>query len=147
MTVSTSHLQPLKLDITNPSDIAAAAACQDVTLLINNAGVGGGGPLLAAPSMEGAREEIETNYLGTLAMCRAFAPLLGSNGGGVLVTMLSVFSWYTYPFFGFLQRVQGRRVLSDERGSDRTAGTRHNATLLSPPTVQPGSNQELLARE
>jgi NAD(P)-dependent dehydrogenase (short-subunit alcohol dehydrogenase family) len=98
---SDSHLQPLKLDITNPSDIAAAAAaCQDVTLLINNAGVGGGGPLLAAPSMDGAREEIETNYLGTLAMCRAFAPILGRNGGGVLVNMLSVFSWYTYPFFG-----------------------------------------------
>src|SRR5258707_5096321 len=87
--ISDSHLQPLKLDITNPSDIAAAAAaCQDVTLLINNAGVGGGGPLLAAPSMEGAREEIETNYLGTLAMCRAFAPILGRNGGRALVNIL-----------------------------------------------------------
>ena len=99
--VSDPRLQPLKLDITDPSDISAAAlACQDVTILINNAGVAGGGPLLAAPSMDGARKEIETNYLGTLAMCRAFAPILKKNGGGVLVNMLSVVSWFTNPLTG-----------------------------------------------
>jgi NAD(P)-dependent dehydrogenase (short-subunit alcohol dehydrogenase family) len=99
--VSDPRLQPLKLDITDPSDIAAAAlACQDVTILINNAGVAGGGPLLAASSTDGARKEIETNYLGTLAMCRAFAPILKKNGGGVLVNMLSVVSWFTNPLTG-----------------------------------------------
>src|SRR6266566_1883023 len=83
------RLQPLKLDITNVESIAAAAlACQDVTILINNAGVSYPGPLLAAPSIDGARQEIETNYLGTLAMCQAFAPILKQNGGGALVNML-----------------------------------------------------------
>jgi NAD(P)-dependent dehydrogenase (short-subunit alcohol dehydrogenase family) len=95
------RLQPLKLDVTNADDIAAAVeACQDVSLLINNAGVSRGGSLIGAGSMEGIREDIETNYLGTLAMCRAFAPVLQKNGGGVLVNMLSVLSWFINPSLG-----------------------------------------------
>jgi short-subunit dehydrogenase len=45
-----------------------------------------------------ARMEMETNYFGTLAMCRAFAPTLAANGGGALVNVLSVTSWYAVPF-------------------------------------------------
>jgi short-subunit dehydrogenase len=33
-------------------------------------------------------------------MCRAFAAILGRNGGGALVNMLSVVSWFTYPLSG-----------------------------------------------
>jgi NAD(P)-dependent dehydrogenase (short-subunit alcohol dehydrogenase family) len=50
--------------------------------------------------MEGARREMETNYFGTLSMCRAFAPVLGASGGGAVVNMLSVTSFYTNPFNG-----------------------------------------------
>jgi NAD(P)-dependent dehydrogenase (short-subunit alcohol dehydrogenase family) len=50
--------------------------------------------------MDGARLEMETNYFGTLAMCRAFAPVLAANGGGALVNMLSVVSWFTNPVNG-----------------------------------------------
>jgi NAD(P)-dependent dehydrogenase (short-subunit alcohol dehydrogenase family) len=95
------RLQSLKLDITDPHDVADAAhRCQDVTILINNAGIMHASPLLGAPSMEQARGEMETNYFGTLAMCRAFAPILGNNGGGALVNMLSVVSWFTNPLNG-----------------------------------------------
>src|SRR3954447_15799943 len=91
-------VQPLPLDITNMDQVAAAAArCGDVDILINNAGVAGFTPALAAPTMDNARLEIETNYLGTLAMCRAFAPVLAANGGGAIVNMLSVTSFFTNP--------------------------------------------------
>jgi NAD(P)-dependent dehydrogenase (short-subunit alcohol dehydrogenase family) len=43
---------------------------------------------------------MEVNYFGTLAMCRAFGPVLAGNGGGAVVNMLSVGSWYTNPNFG-----------------------------------------------
>jgi short-subunit dehydrogenase len=33
-----------------------------------------------------------------LAMTKALAPVLRHNGGGVIVNMLSVVSWYVYPF-------------------------------------------------
>jgi NAD(P)-dependent dehydrogenase (short-subunit alcohol dehydrogenase family) len=51
-----------------------------------------------APDLDAARAEMETNYFGTLAMCRAFAPVLAANGGGAIVNMLSVTSFYTNPF-------------------------------------------------
>jgi NAD(P)-dependent dehydrogenase (short-subunit alcohol dehydrogenase family) len=43
---------------------------------------------------------METNYFGTLAMCRAFAPVLAHNGGGAVVNVLSVVSWLASPFNG-----------------------------------------------
>lgn len=91
----------LSLDITDPTAVAAAAAtCSDVSILINNAGALRAQPFLAAPSLDAARSEMETNYFGTLAMCRAFAPILGRNGGGALINMLSVVSWFTFPLSG-----------------------------------------------
>jgi len=51
-----------------------------------------------APNLDAARLEMETNYFGTLSMCRAFAPVLAANGGGAIVNMLSITSFYTNPF-------------------------------------------------
>jgi NAD(P)-dependent dehydrogenase (short-subunit alcohol dehydrogenase family) len=85
---------PLKLDVTNAADIAAAAqVANDVTLLINNAGISRGSPLLAAGSADAARAELETNVFGPLALSQAFAPILKANGGGAIVNVLSVLSW------------------------------------------------------
>ena len=97
--VTDARVVPVQLDITNVDDIAAAARdCTDVSLLVNNAGAMLLGPFLSAPDMSAARTEMETNYFGTLAMARAFAPVLGAAGGGSLVNMLSVVSWYAPPF-------------------------------------------------
>ena len=38
------------------------------------------------------------NVYGVLAMVRAFAPILARNGGGAIVNMLSVVSWFVNPF-------------------------------------------------
>lgn len=95
------RIQPIKLDVTSAQEIEAAAqACQDVTILLNNAGVASDGPPLAISSIDAARQEIEANYLGLLALSQAFAPILKRNGGGALVNMLSVASWYSYPGLG-----------------------------------------------
>jgi NAD(P)-dependent dehydrogenase (short-subunit alcohol dehydrogenase family) len=93
--------QPIKLDITNAAEVAAAAQqCGDVNLLINNAGIASFTSLIASPSLDAARAEMETNYFGTLAMCRAFAPALARNGGGAIINMLSVVSWFNAPLQG-----------------------------------------------
>ncbi|MBM3519047.1 MAG: SDR family NAD(P)-dependent oxidoreductase [Alphaproteobacteria bacterium] len=93
----------LKLDIRDAAAIAAAArTAADVTLLINNAGINFNTPLLAAPTIGNARAEIETNYLGTLAMIRAFAPVLARNGGGAIVNMLSILARVNLPLMGSL---------------------------------------------
>ncbi|MFE3168447.1 SDR family oxidoreductase [Streptomyces sp. NPDC059224] len=87
-------LEPLRLDVTDDDQVEAAArTASDATIVINNAGIQGGPPLLAGGSLDGARRELEVNYLGTWAVSRAFAPVLAANGGGALVNMLSVASW------------------------------------------------------
>lgn len=98
--VTDPNAVPVRLDITDPADVAAAVErCRDVTLLINNAAVASRGLLMSAPTMDLARREMETNYFGTLAMCRAFAPQLA---GGALVNMLSITSFFSYPGMGSL---------------------------------------------
>jgi NAD(P)-dependent dehydrogenase (short-subunit alcohol dehydrogenase family) len=86
-------LEPLLLDVTNQDHIEAAAArATDTTILINNAGIIAG-PRLLKGSLDGARKEMEVNYLAPWAISRAFAPILAANGGGTLVNMLSAASW------------------------------------------------------
>src|ERR1700759_3211063 len=97
--VAEPGVTPLALDIPDAERVAQVAAqCTDVSLLVNNAGVLKYSTFTGAPDLEAARLEMETNYFGTLSMCRAFAPVLAANGGGAIVNMLSVTSFYTNPF-------------------------------------------------
>jgi NAD(P)-dependent dehydrogenase (short-subunit alcohol dehydrogenase family) len=95
-TVTGPRLTPVRLDLTDRASIAAAAGqAQDVTLVINNAGISTHTSILGE---EGAlREELEVNYLGPVAVSRSFAPVLAANGGGALVNVLSVLSWLSFP--------------------------------------------------
>ncbi|MGW7756706.1 SDR family oxidoreductase [Streptomyces violaceusniger] len=93
-------LTPLRLDVTKPEQIAEAAAiADDVSIVINNAGVGGSGTGLLEGDFEAAHQAMEVNYFGTWAVSRAFAPILARNGGGALVSMLSLASWVGQPGF------------------------------------------------
>jgi NAD(P)-dependent dehydrogenase (short-subunit alcohol dehydrogenase family) len=93
-----TSIQPISLDITDPQRVAQVARqCLDVNLLVNNAGIMLASSFLGTPTLEAARSEMEVNYFGTLSMSRAFAPVLRSNGGGALVNMLSVTSFYNNP--------------------------------------------------
>ncbi|MGH3252297.1 MAG: SDR family oxidoreductase [Trebonia sp.] len=88
---------PLRLDVTDPAAIAAAAAAaQDTDVLINNAGVNGALSLLTSPEEE-IRATFETNVFGPLLLVRAFAPVLARNGGGAVVDVHSVLSWLARP--------------------------------------------------
>lgn len=92
---------PLKLDITRPEEVTAVArAAGDVNLLINNAGIAQPSPFALAEAEAAVRTQLETNFFGTLAMARAFAPVLAAHGGGALVNMLSVLSWINLPQLG-----------------------------------------------
>lgn len=99
--ISLPGLQAIKLDVTSDEDAAAAAAlAKDVTLVINNAGIAATGGFLADDSIESARRHLETNLLGPLRVAQAFAPVLGANGGGALLNVLSIASWINRPLLG-----------------------------------------------
>lgn len=95
--VTVSGAVPVAVDITDHESVRAASAqAQDVTLLINNAGSTTRANILTS-DLDAFRTEFETHVLGTLAMSRAFAPVLERNGGGALVNVLSVLSWVSIP--------------------------------------------------
>jgi NAD(P)-dependent dehydrogenase (short-subunit alcohol dehydrogenase family) len=87
---------PVQLDVTNHDQIAAVSReYKDVNVLINNAGIVRAGGILADNSLEQARAEMETNVIGPMLLSKGFAPTLKANGGGAIVNILSVLSWYS----------------------------------------------------
>jgi len=89
----------LTLDVTDQDQVnAVAKAAADVEILINNSGVGAGGPMSVGPDQAGKRLEMEVNYFGTMKLAIAFAPILKANGGGALVNNLSISALCSFPF-------------------------------------------------
>jgi NAD(P)-dependent dehydrogenase (short-subunit alcohol dehydrogenase family) len=71
-----------EMDVADPNAVAdlrrAALALGDVTILLNNAGVGGGGSAFENP--EGWRRVIETNLFGVINGMQAFAQSMIDHG-------------------------------------------------------------------
>jgi NAD(P)-dependent dehydrogenase (short-subunit alcohol dehydrogenase family) len=66
-TVTQPGVEAIRLDVTKPEEVGAAAArAGGMTVVINNAGVGHQGGFLAADSEEVARRQFETNFFGML---------------------------------------------------------------------------------
>lgn len=98
--ITADGVVPLELDVTDPEQVAAAVtAAGDVQLLVNNAGISTGTSLVSGEEAL-VRREMETNFFGPLLMTRAFAPVLGANGGGAIVNLISALSWFTAPGAG-----------------------------------------------
>jgi NAD(P)-dependent dehydrogenase (short-subunit alcohol dehydrogenase family) len=92
---------PVELDVTDPASIREATSqCLDINLLVNNAGIASPGGVTGRPDLDGARDEMEVNYFGTLEMSRAFAPILLANQPAAIVNVLSILSLVTIPRIG-----------------------------------------------
>lgn len=92
--VDLQGVTPLRLDVTDEVSIREAAGiASDATILINNAGISLNIPLISGDP-ESVRAEMDTNFYGPLAATRAFAPVIEGNGGGAVLNILSVISWW-----------------------------------------------------
>ena len=98
-------LTPLMLDITDAEQIGAAASTVSAHVehaglagLVNNAGIGGLGPLELIP-LEAFRRQLEVNLTGQLAVTQAFLPLL-RQARGRIVFMGSIGDRAALPFLG-----------------------------------------------
>ena len=96
--VKQDGVQAIRLDVTKPDEVEAAAReLGDVSLLVNNAGIIRGSGFLGPQGVDAVRAELETNFFGPLLLARAFAPILARTGGGAIVNVLSVLSWVSFP--------------------------------------------------
>lgn len=141
------------LDVTDSASIAAAAKlCDDVSILVNNAGQFSNLTLMRAPDLSAARQEMEVNYFGPLAMCRAFAPVLAKHKESAIAGVLSSAGIVALPNMGgyspskFAARAmctslraelapQGTNVIALIVGSVDTRMAAHVEGLKEPPSV------------
>ncbi len=91
----------LKLDVTKPAEIKAAAqkalASGPIDVLFNNAGYGLAGAFEGA-SDEQLVNEIDTNLLGVMRVTQAFLPALREQRRGAIITTTSIGGLVTFPF-------------------------------------------------
>lgn len=98
---ASSRLIPVALDLTNLAQIEAAAnTASDITLLVNNAGAVAFSGALAAKDTSAARQEMEVNYFGMLALTQALRSTPALQSGGAIVNVLSFLALATLPVAG-----------------------------------------------
>jgi len=84
---------PIHIDITDPWCVEASAAiANDVTLLINNAGMASSATLLGG-SIDDVRAPMESHFFGTLSVTRTSAPHLIANAPRAVLNVVSVLCW------------------------------------------------------
>ena len=78
-------VSPLKLDVTDTSSVAAAAAevGEEVFGLVNNAGVAVSAPVEFVP-IDQLRRQLEVNLIGQVAVIQAFLPALRQSHGRIV---------------------------------------------------------------
>jgi NAD(P)-dependent dehydrogenase (short-subunit alcohol dehydrogenase family) len=103
--VASSRLRPLFLDVTEPASIQAAATLVQDSLgpdglqgLVNNAGVGLGGPVEYL-DLDEVRKGFEVNVFGAIALTQALLPLL-RTGRGRIANISSISGLVAMPFVG-----------------------------------------------
>jgi NAD(P)-dependent dehydrogenase (short-subunit alcohol dehydrogenase family) len=90
--VTDSRVVPLQLDVTDLASVARAAEfADDVSVVVNNAGISLAAPVLGEDTSQ-LRRELEVNLFGPLAVTSAFADGVAERSG-VVVNVASILSW------------------------------------------------------
>jgi NAD(P)-dependent dehydrogenase (short-subunit alcohol dehydrogenase family) len=97
------RLTPITLDVTDPdhlesarNEVAEAVGDPGLVGLVNNAGVGGGGPIEFMP-LDELRRTLEVNLIGQVAVTQAFIPLI-RRAKGTIVFIASIGGRVASPF-------------------------------------------------
>ena len=95
-----ARVVPVQLDITNKTQIKEATeVSSDIDILINNAGAAA-----FASAFDGQidllERDMQVNYFGTLAMMRAFIPVLEKRKQSAIINVASIAAFVNFPFLG-----------------------------------------------
>lgn len=90
----------LEIDVTSDESVSLAVAqIPEVDVLINNAGVGFGGPLEAFSSNE-IIAQLDLNIVGTIRMAKAVLPGMRKRKSGLIIQVSSTAGRGAFPGFG-----------------------------------------------
>jgi NAD(P)-dependent dehydrogenase (short-subunit alcohol dehydrogenase family) len=83
-----------ELDVDSDSSVEAAFSKilsdnRRIDVLVNNAGIGGGGPVELVP-LAVFRQVMETNYFGSLRCIKAVVPSMRQQGSGCIINVTSI---------------------------------------------------------
>lgn len=93
---------------------AAVRELGGIDVLVNNAGGGVGGRIMAVGDRDEAREAFEVNYWSPLALIRALAPAMEERGEGMIVNVTSMAQVNTWPGFGAYGATKAALALATE---------------------------------
>ena len=94
------NLEVLELDVTSDESVKAAVSqIPEVDVLINNAGLGYGGPLESFSS-EQFSQQLDVNIVGTFRVSKAVLPGMRSRKSGLIIQVSSVAGRISGPAFG-----------------------------------------------
>jgi NAD(P)-dependent dehydrogenase (short-subunit alcohol dehydrogenase family) len=98
-------LRMIPLDVTSDASVDAAVgvvvACEGrIDAVVNNAGFGVAGAA-ELTTIEEAREQFETNFFGTVRVCRAVLPVMRQQGSGRILNVSSIAGRIGIPFQAF----------------------------------------------
>jgi len=87
-------ITPIKLDVNDEVSVQQGVAevlqkAGHIDVLVNNAGVGGSGPVEAVP-VEEAHRTFETNYFGIIRMVQAVLPDMRERKSGTIIMLSSI---------------------------------------------------------
>jgi len=90
----------LEIDVTSDKSVNdAVAQIPEVDVLINNAGLGYGGPVEAFASSE-IMDQLDLNIVGTIRMAKAVLPGMRSRKSGLIIQVSSTAGRGAFPGFG-----------------------------------------------
>ena len=95
----------LKMDLTDELSVKEAVKTLlekegKIDVLINNAGMHTGGPVETTPP-ENIRLQMDSNFIGTVALTREVLPGMRNQGGGLIINFSSIGGLMGLPFQGF----------------------------------------------
>ena len=134
-----AHVEAVRADVSRPEDLEALRARAleafgDVAILMNNAGIGGGGSAIENP--DGWRRVLETNLFGVINGVQAFAPAMIAAGKAAAIVNTGSKQGITTPPGDTAYNVSkaGIKALTEglQHTLRNTAGCQVTAHLLVP---------------
>ena len=94
------RLEVLEMDVTSDKSVnAAVAQISEVDVLINNAGLGYGGPIESFTSDE-VLNQLDVNIVGTIRTAKAVLPMMRTQKSGLIIQVSSGAGRASFPGFG-----------------------------------------------